>query len=121
MDIEEAAAKLELLHKVDMRGASASGVNMLKDEMEELNGLLNKCFKELIYCFSKKTAPNSFDWSDPLTDDENILETTAHSLFGALCNITQGTSSLDKLTSSMKHSLKEYLWFLSIFRGRLQL
>ena len=115
VDIEEAAAKLELLHKVDMKGASASGVNMLKDEMEELNGLLNKCFKELIYCFSKKTAPKSFDWSDPLTDDENILETTAHSLFGALCNITQGTSSLDKLTSSMKHSLKEYLWFLSIF------
>ena len=115
VDIEEAAAKLELLHKVDMKGASTSGVNMLKDEMEELNGLLNKCFKELIYCFSKKTAPKSFDWSDPLTDGENILETTAHSLFGALCNITQGTSSLDKLTSSMKHSLKEYLWFLSIF------
>ena len=115
VDIEEAAAKLELLHKVDMKGASTSGVNMLKDEMEELNNLLNKCFKELIYCFSKKTAPKSFDWNDPLIDDENILETTAHSLFGALCNITQGTSSLDKLTSSMKHSLKEYLWFLSIF------
>lgn len=115
VDIEEAAAKLELLHKVDMKGASASGVNMLKDEIEELNGLLNKCFKELIYCFSKKTAPKSFEWGHPLTDDENILETTAHSLFGALCNITQGTSSLDKLTSSMKHSLKEYLWFLSIF------
>jgi hypothetical protein len=117
VDIEEAAAKLELLHKVDMKGASASGVNMLKDEMEELNGLLNKCFKELIYCFSKKTAPKSFDWSAPVLDDENILETTAHSLFGALCNLTQGTSSLDKLTSSMKHSLKEYLWFLSIFNN----
>ena len=118
VDIEEASAKLELLHKVDMKGASVSGVNMLKDELEELNGLLNKCFKELIYCFTKKTAPKGFDWSSPLTDDESILETTAHSLFGALCNITQGTSSLDKLTTSMKHSLKEYLWFLSIFSDK---
>ena len=115
-DIEEAAAKLELIHQIDMKGASTTGVNMLKDEIEELNRLLNKCFKELIYCFSKKTAPKSFDWSAPLVDDENILETTAHSLFGALCNMTTEAAPLSKLTSSMKHSLKEYLWFLSIFQ-----
>ena len=117
-DVEEAKVKFERAQKVDMMGASLQGVNVLRDEIEDLTLLFNKSFKEFVYCFHKKSVPPTVDWDATLTDDEGILERVAHSMFGSLCNLklTQKVSTLHALTASMKHSLKEYIWFLSIFK-----
>ena len=116
-DIAEATAKFEKAQKVDMLAASLKGVNVLKDEIESLTALLNKSFKEFIYCFHKKSVPPTFDWSLDLVDSEGILERVAHSMFGSLCNLQASQKvNLHALTVSMKHSLKEYVWFLSIFK-----
>jgi len=117
-DVDEAKVKLEKAQKVDMLGASLGGVNVLKNEIEDLTLLFNKSFKEFVYCYHKKSVPPTIDWDEALTDSEGILERVAHSLFGSLCNLrlTQKVSTLHALTASMKHSLKEYIWFLSIFK-----
>ena len=117
-DIAEATAKFERAQKVDMLQTSMTGVNVLRDEIDALTVLLNKSFKEFIYCFKKKCVPPTIDWSLDLDDSEGVLEGVAHSMFGSLCNLsaTQKVASLSSLTVSMKHSLKEYVWFLGIFK-----
>ena len=117
-DIAEATAKFEKAQKVDLLQASMKGVNVLRDEIDALTVLLNKSFKEFIYCFKKKCVPPTIDWSLDLNDSEGILEGVAHSMFGSLCNLsaTQKVTTLNTLTVSMKHSLKEYVWFLGIFK-----
>lgn len=117
-DIAEATAKFEKAQKVDLLQASMKGVNVLRDEIDSLTILLNKSFKEFIYCFKKKSVPPTIDWSLDLNDSEGILEGVAHSMFGSLCNLsaTQRVTAMHTLTVSMKHSLKEYVWFLSIFK-----
>ena len=117
-DIAEATAKFERAQKVDLLQASMTGVNVLRDEIDSLTVLLNKSFKEFIYCFKKKCVPPTIDWSLDLNDGESILEGVAHSMFGSLCNLsaTQKVTTLNTLTVSMKHSLKEYVWFLGIFK-----
>ena len=118
-DIAEATAKFEKAQKVDMLQTSITGVNVLRDEIDALTILLNKSFKELIYCFKKRSVTPNIDWNLDLDDSEGILEGVAHSMFGSLCNLsaTQKVATLSSLTASMKHSLKEYVWFLGIFKN----